>query len=236
MPDHETVTLSIDGRQVTVPQGTTLLKAAHEAGIEVPHICYHDALTPPAVCRVCVVEVEGARTLAASCVAECGKDMTVHTRSEKVETSRRTILEMLHSAVNLDEAPEIQAMMGEYKADPARFPAAERRHHAIIDDNPFYLRDYDQCVLCWRCVQVCADDAQYAFALNFNGRGFETSIATFFDAPLPDSSCVFCGQCVGVCPTGALKPKVQWGMEQGLSADEIRKVTRRRKKREENAE
>ncbi|NLH06807.1 MAG: 4Fe-4S binding protein [Chloroflexi bacterium] len=99
------------------------------------------------------------------------------------------------------------------------------------DDNPFYIRDYSQCVMCWRCVEVCADDGQFAFALNFGKRGFHSHIATFEEKPMPETTCVFCGQCVGVCPTGALKPKVQWGLEQGFDLEQIREMTRRPRRR-----
>jgi len=111
--------------------------------------------------------------------------------------------------------------------------AGERRAPPVIDDNPMYIRDYEKCILCWRCVQVCADDAQYAFAINFNGRGFETSISTFFDKAMPETTCVFCGQCVGVCPTGALKPKREWLLEQGKTPEELAQAIQggRRKKR-----
>jgi predicted molibdopterin-dependent oxidoreductase YjgC len=151
-----------------------------------------------------------------------------------VERSRRTILEMLDSAVNLAEAPEIQAQMKDYSANGERFGNGARRAAPVIDDNPMFVRDYSQCVLCWRCVQVCAEDAQYTYAINFSGRGFETSIDTFFGQSLPESTCVFCGQCVGVCPTGALKPKREWLLEQGQTPDDIMQLTRmkrRRKKR-----
>lgn len=234
MPDHngaKTVSLTIDGRAVTVPQGTTILQATDDLEIDIPHICYHEALTPPAVCRMCVVEVEGARVLQAACVAQCGQDMKVQTRSQRVERSRRTILEMLDSAVNLDEAPTIQTMIADYRADGSRFEGGAQREIHLKDDNPFYVRDYSQCVMCWRCVQICADDGQFAFALNYGERGFHSHISTFFDSPLPDTTCVFCGQCVGVCPTGALKPKIEWGLEKGMTFDEIREITRRGKKR-----
>ncbi|MDQ7037017.1 MAG: 4Fe-4S binding protein [Anaerolineae bacterium] len=155
----------------------------------------------------------------------------VETRNERVERSRKTILEMLNASVDLSEAPEIQEMMSNYQADSERFPDAKSRDHAIIDDNPFYIRDYSQCVLCWRCVQVCAEDAQYTFALTLGERGHDTEVATSFDISMTESPCVFCGQCVGVCPTGALKSKVEFGMQQGLSADEIRQSTRKSRKR-----
>ena len=227
----DSVTLAIDGQTVTVPEGTTLLKAAQQLGIEIPTICFHDHCTANALCRSCVVEVEGARTLVASCVAQATQGMNVQTRSEKVERSRRTILEMLNSAVDLSEAPEILSMLDDYSADRERFPGAERREVPLLDDNPMYIRDYSKCVLCWRCVQVCAEDAQYTYAINFSGRGYETEIGTFFDRSIPESTCVFCGQCVGVCPTGALKPKREFLLEQGMSPEEITVTSSGRRKR-----
>ncbi len=225
------ITLTIDGQPITVPAGTTLLHAAAAAGESIPTICYHEHCTANALCRICVVEVTGARVLAPACVAHVSEGMQVQTRSEKVERSRRTILEMLDSAVDLSEAPEIQGFMAAYQAAPERFPDAERREPPVLDDNPMFIRDYAKCILCWRCVQVCADDAQYTYAINFEGRGFETQIATFFDKPLPETSCVFCGQCVGVCPTGALKPKREFLLQQGLTPDEIMAVTRKDRKK-----
>ena len=227
------LTLTIDGQSVTVPEGTTILEAARAIGVQIPTICYHEACSSNGLCRMCVTEVEGGRVLAASCVAQAAEGMKVHTQSERVERSRRTILELLASAVELGDAPEIGAMLQTYQAAGDRFPGGERRDMPLIDDNPMYIRDYARCVLCWRCVQVCAEDAQYTYAINFSGRGFETQIGTFFDRPMPETTCVFCGQCVGVCPTGALKPKREWLLEQGLGASEILDQTRgeRRKRR-----
>ncbi len=215
------ITITIDGQTRSVPRGITILQAARDAGVEIPTICYHEATTANALCRTCVVEVDGARVLAASCVAQVSDGMKVLTRSERVERSRRTILEMLESAVDLSESPEILEMIAEYQAAGERFPDAEHRQLPVIDDNPMYVRDYAKCVLCWRCVQVCAEDAQYTFAINFEGRGYETQIATFFDQPMPETTCVFCGQCVGVCPSGALKPKREWLLERGHTPDEV---------------
>jgi predicted molibdopterin-dependent oxidoreductase YjgC len=161
--------------------------------------------------------------------------MTVQTRSERVLRARKTILEMLASSVDLSDAPDILTMMNEYGASAERFPDAERREIEVKDDNPMYLRDYSKCVLCWRCVQVCAEDAQYTYAINFSGRGYETEIGTFFDRSIPESTCVFCGQCVGVCPSGALKPKREFLLEQGISPEEITVMSsgRRRRKRKD---
>ena len=227
------ITLNIDGQQVNVEPDTTLLDAAKQMGINIPTICWHEATTSYALCRICVVEVEGQRVLQPACIVKAGAGMKVQTRSEKVLRARKTILEMLASSVDLSDSPAILTMMDEYGASPERFPEAERREIEVKDDNPMYLRDYSKCVLCWRCVQVCAEDAQYTYAINFSGRGYETEIGTFFDRTIPESTCVFCGQCVGVCPTGALKPKREFMLEQGMSPEEITVMSSGRKKRKQ---
>jgi NADH dehydrogenase/NADH:ubiquinone oxidoreductase subunit G len=228
---NDPITLTIDGQSVAVDAGTTILKAAESIGIEIPTICYHDHCTANGLCRMCVVEVEGGRVLAPSCTAQVSAGLNVRTRSDRVERTRRTILELLASAVDLAEAPEIQRFSIDYHADPDRFADGERRQQPVIDDNPMYIRDYEKCILCWRCVQVCADDAQYTYAINFSGRGFETGIGTFFDKGMTETTCVFCGQCVGVCPTGALKPKREWLLEQGKTPDELMQMTRTERRR-----
>jgi predicted molibdopterin-dependent oxidoreductase YjgC len=171
------------------------------------------------------------RTLQPACIVRVANQMKVQTRSEKVIRARKTILEMLASTMDLSEAPEIQKMMIEYEAQPDRFPGAERRESQVKDDNPMFIRDYSKCLLCWRCVQVCAEDAQYTFAINFDGRGFDTQIGAFYDRSIPETSCVLCGQCVAVCPTGALKPKRELLLEQGMSPDQIGVLNSGRKKR-----
>ncbi len=228
------ITLNIDGQQVTVDPETTLLDAAKQIGVNIPTICWHEATTSYALCRICIVEVEGQRNLQPACIIKASADMRIRTRSERVQRARKTILEMLASSVDLSDAPEILDMMDEYGASPERFPDAHRREIGIKDDNPMYLRDYSKCVLCWRCVQVCADDAQYTYAINFNGRGYDTEIGTFYDRSIPESTCVFCGQCVGVCPTGALKPKREFLLEMGTPAEEINVMSSGRKKRKKN--
>ena len=226
------IQIEIDGRQITVESETTLLDAARQAGITIPTICWHEATTSNGLCRMCVVEVEGQRTLQPSCIVKAADGMKVQTRSERVMRARKPILEMLASSVDLSDSPAILSMMDEYGASAKRFPDAEQREIEVKDDNPMYLRDYSKCVLCWRCVQVCADDAQYTYAINFSGRGYETEIGTFFDRSIPESTCVFCGQCVGVCPTGALKPKREFLLEQGIAPEEITVMSsgRRRKR------
>ena len=226
------INLTINGKPVSAPAGTTIHKAALLTGVEIPTICYHDFCTANALCRLCVVEVAGARTLAASCVAQISEGMEVQTDSPRVRHARKMVLEMLASTVDLTEAPDILNYLLEYGAEPDRYREAEGRRPLVIDDNSLYVRDYAKCILCWRCVQVCAEDAQYAYAINFSQRGFHTAISTFYDQPLPETSCVFCGQCLGVCPTGALKPKREWLLEQGYSPETIMQLTRSERKKQ----
>lgn len=210
----ETVTLTIDGQTVTVPQGATILDAAASIGIEIPTICYHPSLTPPAVCRLCTVEVEQQRVLQPACVVPVAAEMVVKTESERVRTARKVILELLDSTVDLHDAPEIQIQLQQYGASGSeRFDQGVTRQFEVLVDNPFYIRDYSQCVMCWRCIQVCADDVQYTYALTWGKRGIHSHVATYFDEDMPDTTCVFCGNCVGVCPTGALKGLVEWKAE-----------------------
>ncbi len=231
----ESVKLTFDGQPVAVEQGTTLLEASRRVGKDVPTICFHQATSSNALCRICVVEVEGQRLLQPACIVKAAADMKVQTHSERVTRARRTILEMLSSTMDLSEAPEILAMLHEYTASTARFPGAQRREVEVKDDNPMYVRDYSKCLLCWRCVQVCADDAQYTFAINFDGRGYETQIGTFFDKTIPETSCVLCGQCVGVCPTGALKAKREYLLEQGMTPEAITVLSTGRKRRKQRS-
>jgi NADH dehydrogenase/NADH:ubiquinone oxidoreductase subunit G len=208
------ISLSIDNQTVSIPAGMTILKAAESVGIKIPTLCYHDFCTANGLCRLCVVEVEGSRLLVPACVSKVSEGMKVQTMSERVVRARRSILEMLTASVDLTDAPDVLEMMRTYQVDAGRFPQARNRWIPVKDDNPMYIRDYAKCVLCWRCVQVCASDAQFTYAINFSGRGFETQINTFYDRPMPLTTCVFCGQCVGVCPTGALKPRREWLLEQ----------------------
>lgn len=211
----ETFTLSINGKEITAQDGQTLLEIARANGIEIPTICFHPATKANGLCRICVVEVEGSRLLQPACVVAARPGMQVQTDSPRVRRARRTILEMLAATADLSEAPEILEMLKAYEADTDRFPEAQPRHLPPIDDNPMYVREYSKCILCWRCVQVCAEDAQYTHAINFAGRGYHTHIDTFYGLPMPATTCVFCGQCLGVCPTDALEPKREYLLEQG---------------------
>jgi NADH dehydrogenase/NADH:ubiquinone oxidoreductase subunit G len=227
----EMIQLTIDDTAAAAEPGTTILQAAQQVGIEIPTICYHKNCTANALCRICAVEVEGARTLAPACTTPVSQGMVVHTQTERARRARRTILELMASSVDLSMAPDIQALIREYGAQVERFPGAETRSPEILDDNPMFIRDYARCILCWRCVQVCAQDEQYTFAINLTGRGYETQIGTFYNKPLLETACVFCGQCVGICPTGALRPKREFLLELGYTPQEIMNLTRSERKR-----
>jgi predicted molibdopterin-dependent oxidoreductase YjgC len=244
---EKTVELTLDGAKVRVPEGATLLDACKAAGIDTPTLCFAENLTPVNVCRVCVVELEGARTLVPSCSRAAENGMVVKTDSERVRLSRKLVLELLGSSVDLSTTPILVKWLAHYAADPARFgpraaPAAlgEREHahpghHATPSgaeaatvaqpakvDNELFVRDYAKCVLCYKCVEACGTDAQNTFAIAVAGRGFEARISTELDAPLPDSACVFCGNCIGVCPTGALVFTREFRLRQAGQWDETK--------------
>lgn len=206
----ESVSLTVDDRSVDVSAGSTILDACKALGIEIPTLCYLETLTPVNACRVCVVEVEGARVLAPACSRKVEAGMKVRTRSPRVDVSRKVVLELLASSVDLSTAPALEPMMREYGARPERFGNAQTVAQPVKDDNDLYIRDYSKCVLCYKCVEACGTDAQNTFAIAVAGRGFDAHISTELDVKLPDSACVYCGNCIQVCPTGALMAKPEF--------------------------
>ena len=209
------VELTVDGRSVRVTEGSTILDACRRTGIDTPTLCYGDTLTPVNVCRVCVVEVEGARALVPACSRQVEDGMVVHTDSERVRTSRRLVLELLGSACDLSTAPEALAYIEQYDAEPQRFgPDSLTVEQAVKVDNELYVRDYSKCILCYKCVEACGVDHQNTFAIAVAGRGFGAHISTELDVPLPESACVYCGNCIAVCPTGALMAKSEFDLRQ----------------------
>ncbi|MGH3000713.1 MAG: 2Fe-2S iron-sulfur cluster-binding protein [Gaiellaceae bacterium] len=197
--------ITIDGVATEVADGATILDAARQMGIDTPTLCYGDTLTPVNVCRVCVVELEGARTLVPACSRKVEDGMVVHTDSERVRTSRRMVMELLGSSVDLSTAPDALAYIDRYDADVARYGKdALTVAQAVKVDNDLYVRDYSKCILCYKCVEACGVDHQNTFAIAVAGRGFGAHISTELDVSLPESACVYCGNCVAVCPTGAL--------------------------------
>ncbi|HEX9124060.1 MAG TPA: 2Fe-2S iron-sulfur cluster-binding protein [Actinomycetota bacterium] len=245
-PPKRLIDVEIDGEPVRVPEGSTLLEACRSRGIDTPTLCYLENLTPVNVCRACVVEVDGSRTLVPACSRKAEPGMKVHTSSERVQHSRRLVLEFLASSVDLSLAgPDVRRWIEAYGAAPERYgapgeaaevgerdarhaghhqppsgTAAETVAQPVKVDNELYVRDYSRCILCYKCVEACGVDAQNTFAIGVAGRGFDARISTEFDVPLPESACVYCGNCVGVCPTGALMFKSEHDMRQAGTWDE----------------
>ena len=224
-----TVALEIDGQVCQATSGETILQVCASHGIELPTICFAPNLTPANTCRVCVVELEGSRALVPACSRPATEGMVIATNSERVLTSRRMVLELLGSSVDLSRASgELQGWLGEYGAEPARhgFQGATVAQPAKLED-PLYVRDYARCVLCYKCVQACGEEAQHSFAITVAGRGFEATIATEYEVALPESSCVYCGNCIGVCPTGALIFNTEYELRETGQWDESQQHTTR---------
>ncbi len=242
------IMLTIDGQPVSAPQGTTILGAAATLGITIPTLCYLETLRPVNVCRLCVVEVEGARVLVPGCARAVETGMVVHTRSPRVVHSRRLVLELLASSVDLSAAPGMAELLVEYECAPERYgppapPSADRHvagagHHEppaveyaatvaqpVTVDNDLYVRDYAKCVLCYKCVEACGTDYQNTFAIAVAGRGFDARISTEFAVALPDSACVYCGNCIAVCPTGALMASPEHELRSRGEWDEARQTS-----------
>jgi predicted molibdopterin-dependent oxidoreductase YjgC len=248
-----TLGLTVDGRAVRAPEGGTILDALRAQGEDTPTLCFLDTLRPVNACRVCVVELEGSRALVPACSRKLEEGMVVHTDSARVRHARRLVLELLGSSVDLSRSgPELVGWVARYGARPERFgppaPAAganERDalhagHHAppaagaaqtvaqpVKIDNDLYVRDYARCILCYKCVEACGVDAQNTFAIAVAGRGFDARISTEFAVPLTDSACVYCGNCIGVCPTGALMFKSEHDLREKGAWDESKQAVTR---------
>lgn len=244
-PKPPLVDITIDGQPVSVPANWTILEACRSLKIDTPTLCYLENLTPVNVCRVCVVELTGARTLVPACSRQVEPGMDIKTDSPRVRLARKMVLEFLGSSVDLSTAPQAKGYLQRYDAHPERYgpPAAPAQanehdaretghHHAphgakaetiaqpVKIDNDLYVRDYAKCILCYKCVEACGTDAQNTFAIAVAGRGFDARISTEANVPLPDSACVYCGNCIGVCPTGALMFKSEYDMRQAGTWDE----------------
>jgi predicted molibdopterin-dependent oxidoreductase YjgC len=219
-PDPELVTVTIDGTEVRVPASWTILQACRAQGIDTPTLCYLETLTPVNVCRVCVVELDGSRALVPACSRRVEAGMNIKTDSPRVRLARKMVLEFLASSVDLSTAPQAREYAARYGACPERHGPALTIAQPVKLDNELYIRDYAKCILCYKCVQACGSEAQNTFAIAVAGRGFDAGISTEADVPLPDSACVYCGNCIGVCPTGALMFKTEYAMRQAGTWDD----------------
>ncbi|WP_435826660.1 2Fe-2S iron-sulfur cluster-binding protein [Nonomuraea dietziae] len=225
-PPRRLIDVEVDGEAVRVPEGSTVLDACRTAGKDIPTLCYGDTLTPKNACRVCVVEVEGSRTLAPACSRKAEAGMVVGTDTDRARHSRKVVLELLASSTDLSTTPMAKEWMADYGADPARFgeEAATVAQPPKVD-NDLYVRDYGKCILCYKCVDACGEQWQNSFAISVAGRGFDATISTEFDVALTESACVYCGNCVEVCPTGALSFKTEFDMRAEGTWDESEQST-----------
>jgi predicted molibdopterin-dependent oxidoreductase YjgC len=246
-PASRTVTLTIDDQPVEVPEGATILDACRRIGIDTPTLCYGETLMPANACRICVVELEGARTLVPACSRKVEPDMVVRTNSDRVRHSRKMVIEFLASSVDLSITPPAQDYLERYHGRPERYgppappdPKRDRKragHHERPDgdtaatvhapakvDNDLYVRDYSRCILCYKCVDACGEQYQNTFAITVAGRGFDARISTEYANPLPDSACVYCGNCIAVCPTGALMFRSEHDLREAAAWDESRQT------------
>jgi len=205
------ITVNIDGEDVKVPMGTTILEAAKQMGIHIPTLCHHDDLCVAGVCRVCVVEVENQRTLQASCAFPITSPLTIKTHTPKVRRARRHVIDLLLSKHHgecyscfRNNNCELQQLAKEYGVDFFRFGHPDKPMYEKDTSSYSVVRDMNKCVLCRRCVRTCID-LQEVGVLEAGGRSTETTIETFLDKPLGEVVCINCGQCINRCPTGALR-------------------------------
>ena len=207
------VKITIDTKEMEVDEGLTILEASHKAQVRIPTLCYLKDINEIGACRICVVEIEGREDLVASCVTKVEDGMIIHTNSPRVRESRKTNLELLLSDHDLDCLScsksldcRLQQLAKEYECDSKKYEGA--KSNALYDDSGFFIRDNSKCIKCKRCVAICREK-QSVFALCEHNKGFENYIGCVLDKSLSESSCVYCGQCLLNCPTGALRDKSQ---------------------------
>jgi len=222
------IEFTLNGELATAEEGMTILKAAEVNGIEVPHLCHADYLEPWGACRLCVVEVEGQRALMPSCYVNIQPGMKVSTHSERVLGARKLVLELLLSAhpkdcltCEMSGKCLLQKYCYEMGIENSRFEGGQVYNYLVHRDNPFYIRDYNKCILCGKCVRACAE-VQGDNIIDFAHRGFDTIISTALERTMAEADCVFCGNCVAACPTGALVEKDTIGAAREW---EVEKVT-----------
>ncbi|MBR3249561.1 MAG: [Clostridia bacterium] len=206
------VTLTIDGIEVKAKQGTTILEAARTVGIDIPTLCFLKEINEVGECRMCIVEVEGMRGFATSCIQKVADGMIVHTNTPAVVDARKVVLDLILSNHKIDCLKcvrsgncELQKVSKQMNVQDIEF-TGEMKHHEIDDKSPSIVRDFDKCILCGRCVATCKK-VQEIGAIERSNRGFETCISTVGGKSLNDVNCTFCGQCIMNCPTGALHEK-----------------------------
>ncbi|MDD5448794.1 MAG: 2Fe-2S iron-sulfur cluster-binding protein, partial [Actinomycetota bacterium] len=213
---EEKIKVTIDGKKCAAKRGQTILEVAKENGIWIPTLCYDERLEPYGACRLCLVEVKGARGLLPSCTTAISPDMVIRTQSRRLNSIRKTIIELLLSDHPSDcmtcestGSCVLQDLAYHYGVKETPYKG-ESRSYSIIDDNPLIDRDPSKCVLCGRCVRIC-EEIVGAGVYAFVARGFKGVVSTPYDRSLEESPCLFCGQCISTCPVGALTSKLSKG-------------------------
>lgn len=215
MPDK--IKLTIDGKKCEGTKGQTILEVANECDIWIPTLCYDPRLAPYGACRLCLVSVEGARGLLPACTTEITPGMKVKTSNERIESIRRTIVELLLSDHPADcmtcestGACTLQDLAYKFGVKESPYGGESHEYH-VMDSNPVIDRDPDKCVLCGRCVRIC-EEITGAGVYGFVGRGFDGTVGTPYDHQMEETPCLFCGQCISTCPVGALTSKISKGV------------------------
>ena len=210
--EKKMINLTIDDQKVTVPEGTTILDAAKQAGIDIPTLCFLKEINEVGDCRMCIVEVEGRKGFATSCIQTVEEGMVVHTHTQNVLEARHVILDLIISNHAKDCLTctrsgncELQTLATKFNVLNVEFPG-EMTEHKVDDLSPSIVRDFNKCILCRRCVAACKN-VQHIGAIDVINRGFESCISTVGDHSLNNVNCTFCGQCIEACPTGALHEK-----------------------------
>ncbi len=210
--EKKMINLTIDNQKIKVPEGTTILEAAKQAGIDIPTLCFLKEINEVGDCRMCIVEVEGRRGFATSCIQTVEEGMVVHTHTQNVLEARHVILDLIISNHAKDCLTctrsgncELQMLATKFNVLSVEFPG-EMTKHKVDDLSPSIVRDFNKCILCRRCVAACKN-VQHIGAIDVINRGFESCISTVGDCSLNNVNCTFCGQCIEACPTGALHEK-----------------------------